>query len=295
MKYAHYLVCGLLAALPLAGVANGAEGDEGAPAASVTTLVKVPARAAIAKGADGDQVSKQVAEWVSTLIESKEKRANVELEQIKKELLAQEAQRETESKERRKKEERFNEVYGAVGPRATGRQDGTLRIRLDFYVPEIDTYRAIVETLRQHKALADDVVDALKSLDRDRDGKLALDEYRDAAAIVTSTARLFQSLDQNNDGVITDAEINAARGVPADAADAVKKGRSAGDTPKIKAYDADSDGTLNVDERKALTMAFVEFSLRCAKESEFYRLVQETLIATRDVVGAKFANIEIKP
>lgn len=275
MKHTRSLVLGLLASACLPGLLLAGTAEEDAP--KLLVLTQVASRASIVKGGESVPESKQTAEWVKALIAAKEKRADREFEEFsKKELEQLEAKR-------------------ASNPR--NKLEGTLRVVFDFYVPEVDTYEAIVEIFRAHKALADDAVEALTGLDRDRNGKLSAEEYTEAAAIVNATKRIFDPLDANNDGLITETEINAAWNVPRDAAAAIKpgKGRSASAAASmIKDFDANSDGALDVDERKALTMKYVEFSMRFGKDAAFYKQIRDSLAAARDEAGEKFSNREIK-
>jgi Ca2+-binding EF-hand superfamily protein len=172
-----------------------------------------------------------------------------------------------------------------------------VRLRLTFQVPEITTYRLAVEACHARQTLANDIVEALGRLDRNGDGKVSSDEYRDAGAIISAATRLFEKLDPNDDGCLTADELETARTLPRNAAEALRLGRATAEakTFRIKPFDKDADGTLDMDERKALTMAFVDASLRAAQDAAFYALVAESLSAARDLVAAKFTEVEIAP
>ena len=144
--------------------------------------------------------------------------------------------------------------------------------------------------------LADDIVDILSRLDRNNDGKLTADEYTDALAIVIAAAKLFQQVDANDDGYLSETEIDNAKILPRDGNEARVTGRTAALVPNthIKTFDANSDGVLDAEERKVLSMAFVEIALKAEKEAEFFRrLAADALTVSRDIMAAKFADLVI--
>jgi len=298
-------VCVVLPALFVAAnvLLAGERGEEkkGSGAADVRLLPKVPSRVAILKGletGDPDKEGDKIGEWVMGLIAAKEKRANTELEAIKKRLRSEESARQAAERDRQRRADKYDETWGALGTKtSSGGSGGATHIKLDFQVPEIETYRVAMAVCRVREALANDVVETLPRLDRNGDGRLTENEYRDAGAILTATSRLFQKLDANDDGILNEAEIEAARELPRNATAAIRTGRPTAESAgfKIKPYDADSDGVLDVNERKALTMAYVDVALRAGQEAAFYQRVIEALATAREVVAGKFADIEVTP
>ena len=98
-------------------------------------------------------------------------------------------------------------------------------------------------------------------------------------------------------GMISDEELDAARKVPANLSAAIRAGREGTSAPnfKIKPYDADNNGVLDVDERKALATSFVEISVRLGQDADFYKTVADNLAKAREIVAAKFSDIEVAP
>lgn len=291
------LVSASLFAFLAAASIRGAENPEAIlERREIAALPKVPSRATILKDAGTD--SAKIGQWVHTVIEAKEKKANVELEDLKKKVRAEEDVRYAAERERRRRQEKYDQSFGgAVGGAAQKEKRAPIHMKLDFQVLEIDAYRAISETERQLQAVANEIAQNLSSLDHDGDGKLTENEYRDAAAIVVSTKRLFQSMDANGDGMISDDEIESARKLPQNMSAAIRAGREGASAPnfKIKPFDADSNGVLDVDERKALASAFVEISVKLGQEADFYKTVADNLAKAREIVAAKFADIEVAP
>lgn len=255
--------------------------------ASLVAALRVPTRAAILK--DSQQEGAIVGSWVQQTIEEKEKRAQNELVALKKKLQTEEDARVKAEEEKARRAARYE---GATA-RKVKRQP--LRMRLDFQVPEIDTFRRAAETCRVQKQLADDVVDVLTRLDIDRNGRLSGDEYRDACALVNGAGRLFYKLDANDDGFLSIAELDAARDLPKNGDAALRAGQPS-DGKKLKnRFDANDDGVLDVTERKTLTMAFVEVALHAEQDGAFYRQVADRLSTSREIVAAKFARLELEP
>jgi hypothetical protein len=124
---------------------------------------------------------------------------------------------------------------------------------------------------------------------------LTLDEYRDASSIVLGGSRLFQSLDSQSDGVISEADLEAAKTLPTTAVAVAKNGYASASAErfKLKNYDTNEDGVLDINERKKMVMAFVEASLRWKEEAAFYSRIVESLSVAREGVATKFADIEI--
>ncbi|HYG78597.1 MAG TPA: hypothetical protein VEK08_26595 [Planctomycetota bacterium] len=263
---------------------------------SEISLLKAPSRDAIIKGEKAEPA--RIHAWAGAFIQAKEKRANVELEALKKKMIAEEEERVATEKDRQRRQEKYNQNFGNIGASGSrSAQKGRIRMNLDFQVPELETYRAVIETLRLQQALATDIGQVLSLLDRDGDGKLSGDEYRDAGAMALSTARAFQKLDANADGFITEDEIVLARGIPASAQSAIRSGRSAASAIgyKIKNHDTDGNGVLDLNERKAMATVFTDLSIRLGQEADFYKSLVEAIILAREPVAAKFADIEVVP
>lgn len=258
-------------------------------------LPKVPSRAAIMK--EGETSSVKLAEWIRQFIEAKEKKANVELETLKKNVRAEEEARLAAEKERRRRQDKYDASWGTVGAAAGNGKRGNVRLKLQFQVVEIDTYRTLAETSRYLQAAASEIAQSLSGLDRDGDGKLGGDEYRDAASVAVSSKALFQPIDANADGLITEEEIDAARRVPPNTSAAIRAGRQGASAPnfKIKPFDADGNGVLDVDERKAFSTALVELAVRLGHDTDFYRSVADNLSKAREIVAVKFADVEVAP
>jgi hypothetical protein len=282
----------------LAAEEPGAAADS--RAAELSGLPRVPVRTAIVKAGAADSAA--VSEWVRVVMETKVKRAEAELAAIKKQVRDEEQVRLVGEADRRRREERYAQTWGALGASAAASERrGAVRLRLDFQVPEIAAYRLAADASRARSALAHDVAQALGQLDRDGDGRLSGDEYRDAASVVLTTGVLFQPLDASGDALLSPEEYTAFRGLPENAAAALRAGRAAtvagaaDRTLRVGAFDKNADGDLDVDERKALTMGYVEASVRDAQDAAFYTLVAGSLVAARETVAAKFANVEVSP
>ena len=285
------LLC-LAANVPLLG----GEPAPGEARAYNPILPRVPAQATIIKSPSGDETA-AVKEWARAFIEVKEKRALLELKTIKEQVKTEEAARAREEEEARQRQQRYDQSLGVLGMVGPAERRGPLHVRLDFMVPEIQTYRVAAEVSRARQALANDVVAALGRLDRNGDGKLTDDEYRDAGALASATTGLFAPLDANGDGYLTAEELEAGRNLPENAAAALRMGRLAASTKdfRIKPFDANGDGSLGVDERKAMTMSFVDASVRAARDASFYATVAESLAAARSLIAAKYADVEVAP
>jgi hypothetical protein len=267
--------------------------------AELRALPKVTARSVILKDIDAKDAEKESTRtrvFVQELIAEKEKKANLELVTLLKKIKDDEDAKAAAEKERRRREQNYEGSWGAlVGRSSSKNQRGNLRVKLDFQVLEIDTYRQAAEVSKRMETLANEIVDTLPKLDRDGDGKLTVEEYREAGAILSATSKLFQGLDGHADGSISESDIENARTIPASASAASKAGRAAAEATgfKIKTYDADSDGILDVTERKALTMAYVDAALRWGQEAGFYTRLADNLAVARQVVAAKFASIDV--
>jgi len=268
--------------------------------ATLRTLPRVASRTTVLKDIDtkdADKEASRIREFVREMIDAKEKRANDELKVMLAKIKEEENARVAAEKERRRRQENYEGSWGALSRSSKSIDAAPSRIRLDFQVPEIDSYRQAAQAARQLETLANDVLQTLPKLDRDGDGRLSLDEYREATAMVVGSGRVFGGLDGRGDGMITDADLQAVKNSPAAASAATKAGKSTAEAAgyKMKTYDADSDGVLAVEERKALTMAYVEAALRWKTEADFYNKMADGLLIARQVVAAKFADVEVNP
>lgn len=267
-------------------------------------LPRVPSRETLldlkhnsGKELDRDKENELVRAWVSSTIAAKEKRADVELAAMKKKILDERQAELSTERERQRRQEKLDESWGVSGARSDAGTGKALHIQLDFQVPEIDSYRAAAEACKAREALANEIVARLPRLNSNADSQLVGDDYRAAAALLAGSARLFQKLDSNGDGFLTAAKLSAARELPENAAAALRDGRAETSVAnyRIKPFDANSDGILDVAERKALTMAFVECAMKAANDAAFYTRVADMLAASRQPVANKFADVEIVP
>jgi len=293
MRCTGFLACLLMVAVPFSR-AICAEDESAIEHKESLGLPKVPSRAAIQKDGESDT---KIALWIQSFIEAKEKKANTELETLKKNVRAEEEARITAEKERRRRQDKFDQSWGTVGAGSSNGKRANLRLKLNFQIVEIETYRTLADTDRALQGVANEIAQGLSGLDRDGDGKLSADEYRDAGAVVVSTLRLFQNIDANADGMITEEELDSARRVPPNIAAAIRMGRDGASVAnfKIKPFDADGNGVLDVDERKALTTAFVELAVRLGHDADFYKSIADSLSKAREIVAAKFADVEVAP
>ncbi|MGD0093126.1 MAG: hypothetical protein ABSE73_24705, partial [Planctomycetota bacterium] len=226
----------LLCLVPVLHLAGG----EPAPSERIydPSLPRVPAQATIVKGSPSDEAA-AIREWSKSFIELKEKKALLELKKIKEEVKTEEAIRAKEEEEARQRQRRYDESLGTLRPVAPTERHGPLHVRLEFMVPEIQTYRLAAEVSRARQALANDVVALLGRLDRNGDGKLTDDEYRDAGALLSATTSLFAPLDSTGDGYLTAEKLEAVRNLPENAAAALRLGRVAASAKdfRIKPFD----------------------------------------------------------
>lgn len=269
-----------------------ARADESA----LQALPKVPTMATII----GDGVPKaQINKFVQDLMKKKETKARVEIVLLKQKLIAEQETTDVAEKERIRRKILYDKAHGTLfdtQPVVEQRRK-TIKMKLEFQVPEIEVYTRLVSLYKARAALAANVVDALTKLDRDNDGKLSADEYRDAANIFVATQRLFSQIDTDNDGQITIAEIDAAKVMPATAAAAMAEGsvskEAAAGPLTIPGFDADKDGVLTIAERKALSSAYLEAELKAQQEADAYQRLLDELITSRQVIASKFENLTI--
>lgn len=262
------------------------------------SLPRIPTRDALLKGTDGkdDTEATKSGDWVAAFIGKKKAKADAEVEELKKKVQEEDVQRLAKEKERQRRLSKVSN-YDDLIPLRKESKPVAIRVKLDFQVPEIETCRRAADVCKLRKALADDIVESLSQLDRNNDGRLTTDEYVDACAIVIASARLFQQLDSNDDGQLSEAEIENGKLIPKDAAEARVQGHAAALVPNthVKAFDTNNDGILDAEERKTLSMAFVEISIRAQKESDFYRRLADSLTVSREIVATKFADMVISP
>jgi len=267
--------------------------------ATLRTLPKVADRSAILKNIDLKNPEKEATrlrEFVHELMQAKEKRANDELKVMLAKIKEEENARIAADKERRRRQENYEGSWGTLS-RAKASNAAPTRIKLDFQVPEIESYRRAAAASKQLERLTNDILETLARLDRDGDGRLSLDEYRDASAMVVGGARVFNGLDGHGDGTIAESDLDAVKASASTAAAAAKAGSATAEGAgyKLKAYDIDGDNVLDVDERKTLTMAYVDAALRWKNEADFYSRIADGLLIARQVVAAKFADVEVNP
>ncbi|HEY3325521.1 MAG TPA: hypothetical protein VGP72_34030 [Planctomycetota bacterium] len=274
---------------------TAAEGDADAPGKELRGLPKISARTKISKEAEINTV--EISRWAHELIATKEKRADKELEQIKKKAAAAEKERLADEQDRRRRQSQYEQSWGTLGPGSGRERSGVLHIKLDFTVPEIDAYRLAIEACHHVQGAAAAIAESLSSLDRDGDGKLAGEEYKDAAAVVAATLPMFQKLDSGENGYLTEESLYGAKNAPATLTAAMRAGRPLASAAgyRIKPFDKTGKGELDIDERKAMSMAFVELSVRMAKDAEFYKVVMDNLISARAPVAERFADVEVAP
>jgi len=262
--------------------------------AALPQMARVSTRAAILK--DNPNEAKRVPEWIATFMEAKERKAALELDVIRKTVQAEEGKRMEDERERRRREENYKRSIGEYV--STKKDDkGSSRIKLDFQVPEIETYRVATDVCLQYKALSDSLADFLSRLDRDGDGKLGGDDYTDAGAATSGSSKVLQPIDANADGLLSEDELDASKKLPRNAATALRAGRAITQVPayKIKTFDKDANGELSTDEYKSMVMTYVEASLRLESDAAFYKQLADSLVQARAVSAARYAELEVAP
>jgi hypothetical protein len=279
-----------------------AEDDPDVPAAPadetvLQALPKVPTLEKIGT------TPKQIDAWVQGLIQKKEIKARVEVVLLKQRILAEQREAIAADKERIRREERYNASFG--GPLRGGnaeaggaKKNRAIKVKLAFQVPELDMYKRVLEAYKLRAALAAGAVETLTRIDRNADGKLSGDEYRDAGNLVLATRKLFRSLDTDNDGLISLAEIEAARQLPASGAEAISAGsqmKEANNGPDpLKDYDKKGTGELGLAELKALSSAYLVAALDAQKAVEHCQKVIDALATAQQASAAKFENLTIE-
>ena len=277
--------------------AQSAETSKPADESVLQALPKVPTIATVVGSGDSKNAS---SKWVQELMMKKETKARVEIVLLKQKLIAEQESKDVEDKERVRRKQLYDKALGTLfDSQAAGeKKTRTIRMKLEFQVPEIEMYRRLVEVYKMRTALAASVVEAFTKLDRDNSGKTTPESYRDAAYIFIATQRLFVPVDNDADGYITLAEVEAAKALPADAAAAMTAGANSKDATTgaliIKGFDVDKDGVLNIDERKALSSAYLEASLKSQQDADAYQKLLNDLLTARQATAAKFENLTIE-
>jgi Ca2+-binding EF-hand superfamily protein len=281
-------VVGLIAVMS----ASVQAGEEGTP--QVQGLPKVQSRAAIMK--DNETNPRRVQDWVAAFMDGKERKAKLELDIIKKTVQAEEAKRLEEERERQRRDDNYRRSIGDYVP--LKREDkASSKIKLDFQVPEIDAYRYASQACTLQATLAKGMADFFSRLDRDGDGKLTEEDYRDAGAANVGAVKVLLPLDANGDGQLTEIELDNAQKIPRNAATAMRQGKSATEIPayKIKTFDKDANGELSVDEYKAMVMTYVEASVRLESDAAFYKQLADSIAQARVVFAARYAELDVTP
>src|SRR5690242_19426177 len=137
-------------------VASGAEESARKTEAQLRALPKVTARSVILKDIDAKDSEKESArtrQFIQDLIEAKEKKANQELAALMKKIKDDEDAKAAAEKERRRREQNYEGSWGALVGRSSSRQQGALKVKLDFQVLEIETYRAAAESCKRMETL----------------------------------------------------------------------------------------------------------------------------------------------
>lgn len=268
------------------------------PANESQALPKVPTLATVA--GDGS-VKNASSKWVQELMTKKETKARVEIVLLKQKLIAEQETKDVEEKDRARRKQLYDKALGTLfDAQAAGEtKTRTIRMKLEFQVPEIEMYRRLVDVYKARSTLATSVVEAITKLERDNDGKTTPESYRDAAYIFIATQRLFLSVDNDGDGYIALSEIDAAKELPASAAAAMTAGANSKDATTggaliIKGFDVDKDGVLNISERKALSSAYLQASLKSQQDADAYQKLLDELITARQSTAAKFENLTIE-
>ncbi len=276
------------------------ETDTPTKSADETTLQALPKVPTLATIVGEGNAKAQTTKWVQELMKKKETKARVEIVLLKQKLIAEQESQDTEEKERIRRKNLYDKAHGTLFDTqfSNEKKKRSIKLKLEFQVPEIDMYRRLIAVYKTRAALASSVVEALTKLDRDNDGKLTADEYRDAAYIYLATQRLFTSVDNDGDGYISFGEVEAAKSLPVDAAAAMTTGSASKDANNssalvIKGFDADKDGVLTIAERKALSSAYLEIELKSLQEADAYQKLFDDLSTARQSTATKFENLTV--
>lgn len=276
------------------------QGEDAPKSADETVLHALPKVPTMATIVGTGNPRTQPGKWVQELLKKKETKARVEIVLLKQKLIADQEAQNAEDRERVRRRQLYDKALGTLFDTEPTRQDGKkkmISMKLDFQLAEMETYRRLVEVYNKRAALAADVVETLTRLDRDSDGKLTGEEYRDAAYIFNATQRLFLAVDNDGDGYFSIHEIDAAKAIPANGAAALAAGAKEAattDTFLIKGFDANKDGVLRIEERKAISSAYLDIALKSTQEANSYQKLYDDLATARQAAAAKFENLTIE-
>ena len=92
-------------------------------------------------------------------------------------------------------------------------------------------------------------------------------------------------------------EIDNSRTLPADGIAAITAGSSTKEANsgiyKIKDFDSNADGVLSVNERKAMSSAYLDIALKSKQEAEGYQKLVDDLQTLRQDAAAKFERVTV--
>ncbi|MBI3828795.1 MAG: hypothetical protein HY291_04720 [Planctomycetes bacterium] len=255
----------------------------------------VPASDTLTKDSDLDH--RKLEEFINVAIAAHEKTAMAEFQVQRKKVEADLAKLEEERQDRERRRLRYKEMKGDTSTTTEEEKPPVVYMRVDFKVPELSMYRDALESCKKRGALAQSILEMLPSLDKDKDGQLAGDEYRAAAAIVRCTDRILRGLDSNKDGVISQLELDASKSLPKDSAEAKRMSSSMVDAKdyRIPRFDADKDGVLDTSERKALSVAYSSAAIQYLSEAAMYERIVKEFEARERTAALKFQSLEVRP
>lgn len=254
----------------------------------------VPAASALRSTIELDR--KKVEDNANTYVAAHEKAVKAIFEIQKKNVEEQLLKEEEERQEKIRRQKRYKEQKGDTSTQSEDEGPRSVVLRVDFVVPELTTYRRAAAGCRKRAELARAVVQILPDLDRNKDGNLTDDEYRDAGAIIRTTERLLRGMDSDKDGQISIIELDSTNTLPRNAIAAARAGASLvnGKDFLIAKYDADKDGTLDVSERKALSVEYSNAALAYTAEAADYDKVADEIEARQKMSADKFQHMEVK-
>ncbi|MCW8132563.1 MAG: hypothetical protein KIS92_19600 [Planctomycetota bacterium] len=254
----------------------------------------VPSAASLRSTIELDR--KKLEENALSYVAAHEKTVMAQFEVQKKKVEEQLAKEEEERQEKIRRMKRYKEQKGDTATLSEDEGPKSVLLRVDFLVPELTMYQRAAAGCRKRADLARSVVQILPDLDRNKDGNLTDDEYRDAGAIVRATERLLRGLDSDHDGQISTIELESTATLPRSALAAARAGASmvTGKDFRIAKYDVDKDGVLDVSERKALSVAYSNAALSYTSEAGDYDKVAEEIEARQRIAAVKFQHLEVK-